>query len=289
MQAIFFYLTYPFVFILASFPFWLLYRVSDLLYHILTFSGYRSEVVLTNLRNSFPDKSDAQIVMLKNSYYRYLCDLFLETLKTLRMTEREARERCAFQNPEWLDQLYKEGKSFIIVMGHYGNWEWAGPGFTLNTNFQLVVIYRPLSNKYFERMLSGMRTKFGTRIAKETDTLREMVANRKKITATALIADQTASPLNAYWTTFLNQDTPVYVGPEKLAKKFNYPVVYMNVKRLKRGYYEVIPELLFAHPQETADNEILEGFMNRLESEIKIDPSIWLWSHKRWKHKRISA
>jgi KDO2-lipid IV(A) lauroyltransferase len=116
-----------------------------------------------------------------------------------------------------------------------------------------------------------------------------MVANRKKITATALIADQTASPLNAYWTTFLNQDTPVYVGPEKLAKKFNYPVVYMNVKRLKRGYYEVIPELLFAHPQETADNEILEGFMNRLESEIKIDPSIWLWSHKRWKHKRISA
>lgn len=289
MQAVSFYLIYPFIYIIASLPFGLLYRLSDLLYHLLSLSGYRSEVVLKNLRNSFPDKSEKEIIALKNSFYRYLCDLILETLKTLRMTEVEARERCLFHKTEWLEQFHKDGKSFIIVMGHYGNWEWAGPGFTLNTPYQLVVIYRPLSNIYFEKMLIRMRTKFGTRIAKEIDTLRVMVANRRAITATALIADQTASPLNSHWMTFLHQDTPVHIGPEKLAKKFNYPVVFMNVKRVRRGYYEVVPELLCAHPLETSDNEILEIFMKRLEVEININPSIWLWSHKRWKHKRISS
>ena len=114
-----------------------------------------------------------------------------------------------------------------------------------------------------------------------------MVANRKNLTATAFIADQTANiPENAYWTTFLHQDTAVFVGPEKLAVKFDYPVVFMNVQRPKRGYYEVIPELLYDKPKETAENEISEVFTKKLEKQIIRDPSIWLWSHKRWKHRR---
>jgi KDO2-lipid IV(A) lauroyltransferase len=204
------------------------------------------------------------------------------------MTKREALAHCHFKNTSWLDKLYEEKRSIIVVMGHYGNWEWAGPAFTLSTKFQLNVIYRPLSNIYFERMMTGMRTKFGTRITPVSLTLREMVATRKEITATALVADQTASPENAYWTTFLNQDTAVYVGPEKLAKKFNYPVVYMNAKRIRRGYYEVTPELLFSDPKNTRDGEICEAFINRLEQEINDDPTTWLWSHRRWKHVRIS-
>jgi KDO2-lipid IV(A) lauroyltransferase len=140
---------------------------------------------------------------------------------------------------------------------------------------------------YFEKMMSGMRTRFGTRITPVDKTLRDMVANRGQITATAFIADQTATRQNAYWTTFLNQDTAVFTGPEKLARKFNYPVVYMNVYRVRRGYYEVTPELLFENPANTAENEISEVFTKRLEVEIKRDPVPWLWSHKRWKHKRI--
>ena len=165
----------------------------------------------------------------------------------------------------------------------------AGPTFTLNTRFQLVVIYRPLSNPYFEKMLAGMRTRFGTRITPVNLTLRDMVANRSQglITATAFIADQTASRENAYWTTFLQQDTAVFTGPEKLAVKFNYPVVYMNVQRLQRGYYAVFPELLFAEPKNTIPGEISEAFTKRLEREILIDPTIWLWSHRRWKHTRL--
>ena len=286
MQAVFFYITYPFVYLVAVLPFSALYKLSDVLYFLLRLSGYRKAVVNKNLRLSFPDKSDQEIEAISKSYYRYLCDLILETLRTLRMSEKESRERCTFHKAEWLDKLQAEGKSFIIVMGHYGNWEWAGPSFTLNTGFQLVVIYRPLSNIYFERMMCSMRTRFGTKITPVNLTLRDMVANRGSLTATAFIADQTATRDNAYWTTFLNQETAVFTGPEKLAVKFNYPVVYMNVQRPKRGYYEVFPELLIPDPKSTVVNEISEKFMNRLEKEILKDPTIWLWSHRRWKHKR---
>jgi Kdo2-lipid IVA lauroyltransferase/acyltransferase len=283
-QFFLFYLIFPLIYLIVSLPFFILYKISAFLYYILKISGYRKKIVLKNLQNSFPEKSSKEIESICNQYYRYLTDLILETLKTLKMTEKQALERCRFNNTKWLDELYKEKRSIIVVMGHYGNWEWAGPSFTLSTNYQLNVIYRPLSNPYFEKMMTGMRTKFGTRITPQHLTLRQLVATRTEITATALIADQTASPKNACWTTFLNQDTAVYEGPEKLAKKFNYPVVYMGVKRIKRGYYEVTPELLFAEPKDTADNEICEAFMKRLEQDIIQDPAIWLWSHRRWKH-----
>jgi len=286
MNAISFYLTYPFIYLIASLPFGALYKASDILYYLFRLTGYRKKVVLKNLRNSFPDKTPLEIDDLCSTYYRYLCDLILETLKTLKMTEKESKEHCVFHNQPWLDKLYEEKRSFIIVMGHYGNWEWAGPSFTLNTNFQLVVIYRPLTNTYFEKMMVGMRTRFGTRITPVNLTLRDMVANRKQITATAFIADQTAPHDKGYWTTFLNQDTIVFTGPEKLANKFDYPVVFMNIKRVTRGFYEVTPELLFSKPKETSENEISEAFMRRLEKEIILDPSIWLWSHRRWKHER---
>jgi KDO2-lipid IV(A) lauroyltransferase len=286
MNALIFYLAYPFIYIIASLPFSGLYKLSDLLYHLLKLTGYRRKVVLQNLRNSFPEKNNKEIEAACEGFYRYLCDLIVEILKTLKMTEREAKEHCVFHKAEWLTKLCEEKKSILIVMGHYGNWEWAGPSFTLNTNYQLVVIYRPLSNPYFEKMMSRMRTKFGTRITPVNNTLRDMVANRAQVTATAFIADQTATPDNAYWTNFMNQDTAVFTGPEKLAKKFNYPVVFMNVKRTSRGYYEITPELMFSTPKDTIDGEISETFTKRLEKEIKVDPTTWLWSHRRWKHVR---
>jgi len=288
MQRVVFYLIYPLIYLIASFPFWALYILSDFFYFILLLSGYRKKVVMKNLRNSFPEKSTAEIKVLYKNYYSYLCDLVLETLKTLTMSEKEAKERCVFHKPEWLDTFYNENKSLVIVMGHYGNWEWAGPSFSLNTNYQLVVAYLPLTNPYFEKMMSGMRTKFGTQITPAVNTLRTMVGNRKQITATALIADQTAWADQAYWTTFLNQDTAVFTGPEKLAIKFDYPIVFMNVKRIKRGYYEIHPELLFEFPKETTEGQITEKFTNRLEEEIRINPATWLWSHKRWKYSRTT-
>ncbi len=264
----------------------MLYGLSDFFYFILRLSGYRKKVVLTNLRNSFPEKSEDEINKICKNYYHYLCDLILEIVKTMTMTKSQTQKRCVFHNTPWLDDIYGEGKSIIVLMGHYGNWEWAGPAFLFTTKFQLAVIYRPLTNPYFEKMTVKMRTRHGTSIIAMNNTLRGMIANRKTITATAFVADQTATPENAYWTSFLNQDTAIFTGPEKLAKKFDYPVVYMNVKRVKRGYYEIFPELMSLHPNKTKENEILNAFMRRLETEINIDPSVWLWSHRRWKHKR---
>lgn len=289
MRALVYYISLPFLYLVALLPYWLLYGFSDFVCFILKdVFGYRKGVIVKNFTNSFPEKTEKEIKKLTSDYYHYLCDLILETFKTLTMSAKEARERCVFHNTDWLDQLHKENKSLVIVMGHYGNWEWAGPSFTLYTKYQLVVIYRPLSNIYFERLTTKMRTKFGTKIAPAANTLREMVANRNSVTATAFIADQTAFPEFAYWTTFLNQDTAVFNGPEKLAKKFNYPVVYMSVRRRKRGYYDVYPELLFTEPAKTQENEILEVFTRRLEKEIVAAPTTWLWSHKRWKYKKPS-
>jgi Kdo2-lipid IVA lauroyltransferase/acyltransferase len=286
MQALLFYLLYPLIYLVASLPFSLLYIFSDFLYHVLRLSGYRKEVVLKNLRNSFPEKSQTEIDIAYKAYYHYLCDLVLETLKTMTMTEKEVAERCIFNSTRWLDKYFEEKKNILIVMGHYGNWEWAGPAFILKMGIPLSVIYRPLSNPYFEKMTSKMRTRFGTRIIPVNNTLREMVAGRGKLTVTAFIADQTAGPENSHWTNFLNQDTPVHTGPEKLAKKFNYPVVYMSVRRVRRGYYDITPELLFDQPGKTADGEISEAFIKRLERDIIKDPAIWLWSHRRWKYVR---
>jgi KDO2-lipid IV(A) lauroyltransferase len=286
MQAVAFYLVYPILYAIASLPFWALYKLSDLLYYLFLLSGYRRNVVLENLRNSFPEKSEKEIKALSKAYFSYLCDLTLETLKTIRMTEQEAKERCAYQKADWIDHMYAEKKSLVIVLGHYGNWEWAGPSFALSTKYPLNVIYRPLSNPYFEKMMTKARTKFGTRITPVNQTLREMVASRNNVTATAFIADQAAVTAHSYWTTFLHQDTSVFNGPEKIALKFDYPVVYMGIKRIKRGYYELTPELLFANPASTSEGEILEKFTRHLEKDIISDPVIWLWSHRRWKHKR---
>lgn len=288
MKAVVFYIIYPLLYLIASLPFRGLYFLSDMLYPLFYLSGYRKKVVRQNLRNSFPEKTHQEITTMTRAYYRYLCDLVLETLKTLKMTREESQERCIFHPTDFLSKFQATNQSFIIVMGHYGNWEWAGPSFSINTDFQLVVVYRPLSDPYFEKMMTGMRTKFGTRISPGNRVLRDMVASRAngELTATAFIADQTAFRENAYWTTFLNQDTAVFTGPEKLATKFDYPVVFMNVKRIRRGYYEVFPELLIDSSRATTEGKISEAFTKRLEQEIIADPVIWLWSHRRWKYKR---
>jgi Kdo2-lipid IVA lauroyltransferase/acyltransferase len=288
-QWLIFYLCYPFLYAVSLLPFRFLYLHSDLLYLILYYSGYRKKVVLTNLKNSFPEKSDEEISKLCKAFYHYLCDLILEIVKSLSISENDISKRMLIKDTSLFEKLYKDKQNAIFAMGHYGNWEWAGSSFSIKKLHQLQVIYRPLSNVYFEKMMTRMRTKFGTQIIPVNQTLREMVASRKKLTCTAFIADQTPSHEQVFWTPFLNQDTPVFTGPEKLAIKFNYPVVYISVKRIKRGFYEIESDLLFEKSAETRENEISEAFIKKLEKDIIQDPVIWLWSHRRWKFKRSTG
>lgn len=287
---LFYYLALPFIYLISILPFRLLYFVSDFLYLIIFhIFGYRRNVVEENLRNSFPEKSNKEIVQISKKYFHYLCDLILETLKKINLSKKGTLEHFKFHNTELLDKLYSENKSVILLMGHYGNWELAGSAFSLSCKHPLYVVYKPLSNRYFENLMVKSRTMFGTRLIKMENTLKDILANKNNCSAYAFIADQTPSNQNAYWTNFLNQDTAMFTGAEKLAKKLNFPVVFINIVKVKRGHYEIFAELLSENPKTTNENEIIESFVRRLEKEIIKMPETWLWSHRRWKQKRQVA
>ncbi len=288
MSKIVYYIALTMMYLLSLLPFWLLYLLSDLVFLILYYLvGYRKKLVLDNLKNSFPEKGEAELKRIRKKFYHYLSDLFLETFKTLTISQRAMMRRCFF-NPaakQLFKQLGEEHKNVIIVMGHYGNWEWGGNVFNQNCKHQLYVIYHPLANKDFDGMMYRMRRRFGTKLIAMKDTLRAMLEHKNELNATAFIADQTPLPDNAYWMPFLHQQTPVFKGYELIAKKMNYPVVYLRLNRIKRGFYELCAELLCAEPKHCKDGEIIELFNRRLEEDIIKQPQFWLWSHRRWKHK----
>ena len=288
-QKFIYYCLYSLLYALSLLPFPLLYALSDFVCFILfRVFGYRKNVVLTNLRKSFPEKSPAEIERLARRFYSYLCDLFLEMFKTLSISKESMLRHCQM-SPEALQlfrELGEEGKSLILVCGHYGNWEWAGNTFSLLCPQRLSVIYHPLSSPAFDHLMYKMRTRFGTGLIEMNATYKMMVRQKGTLTATGFIADQTPFPERAYWTQFLCQDTPVFMGPETIARKLNYPIIYTSVKRLKRGYYRIDAERLVERPAGTADGEISELHTRRLEQDILAHPEVWLWSHKRWKYKR---
>jgi KDO2-lipid IV(A) lauroyltransferase len=289
MKAISFYLTLPLLYLISAMPLWLLYGVCDVIFVLLYFViGYRKKVVFENLRNSFPEKTEKEIHQLARKFYRYLVDLMLETFKTLTVSKRKANQLCQF-SPEAkaiFDRFAAENKNIIIVMGHYGNWEWAGNTFSLNCKQQLYVIYHPLRNPYFNNLIIKMRHRFGTKLIPISDTTKEMVKNRHTLNATAFIADQTPKPENACWLEFLNPDTPVFWGTERIAQKLDLPIVFISIHRKKRGQYIIEAEVLFEHPAQTTEGEITRRHTAKLEADIRKQPEIWLWSHRRWKHKR---
>lgn len=287
MSAVAYYILYPFLYLLSLLPFRVLYIISDFLYFVIyTLAGYRKKVVYQNLKNSFPEKSDAEIDTIAKKFYHFFCDLILETIKTLTINERALRKHISFDDTSLFEKYAAQNQSVIIVMGHLGNWELGGARFAVEPHHRLYVIYHPLSNKYFNNLIVYMRTRLGNRLYAMSEVLRGMVRDRGELTATAFIADQTPQPNGAYWTTFLNQDTPVFVGTEKIAQKFKYPVIYLSIKRPKRGKYVMQCELLVEKPENTNENQISEMHTKRLEQDIIENPEIWLWTHRRWKHKR---
>jgi KDO2-lipid IV(A) lauroyltransferase len=288
-----YYIALPFIYLLSALPFRALYLLSDgfflFLYYVI---GYRKKVVFDNLRNSFPDKSETEIRSIQKAFYRYFCDLFLETFKTLTISRASMLKHCTMDPAAQalFNSFAEENKSLIVVMGHQGNWEWAGNTFGLLCKHQLYVIYHPLANQYFNKLTVKMRTRFGNKLIAMRDTFRDMVQNRDHLTATAFIADQTPQPDKAYWMNFLNQDTPVFLGTEKIAQKMNYPIVYVSVKKIKRGYYTLTADLLKVPPYTSLqEGTITEAHTKRLEGDITTQPTTWLWTHRRWKHKRSAV
>jgi KDO2-lipid IV(A) lauroyltransferase len=249
--------------------------------------GYRKEVIFSNLRNSFPKKSEVEITRLAKSYFAFMIDMIFETFKMLVISERELRKRFVYTNMELMDEFAKQNKSVILVLGHLGNWEWFGHSMQFYGKHQTDFLYHPLSNAFFEWLTLHHRTRFGVYPIPMKVSIREMMQRKELLTGTAFITDQTPSNTEtALWLRFLNQDTSVFLGSEKVAKKMDAPVIFVHVKRLRRGYYQGTFEVITEHPKQCEDNWITEQHTLLLEKDIIANPEIWLWSHRRWKHKK---
>lgn len=283
------YLLLPFIYLVALIPFRAMYFISDVTFLIVfRLIGYRRKVVRTNLFNSFPDKPEKEINRIEKEFYRYFCDLLFETLKTLTISPQQLKRRVLFEDPSPFIKYFEKKQSIIIVMGHMGNWELAGARFGVENLHKLNTIYHPLSNPFFEKLIVRMRTRLGNGLYPMSEAYKRMLQDRGLVTATAFIADQSPSPRTAYWMQFLNQDTPVFQGTEKLARKLNYPVLYVSLQRYGRGRYRIQCEELCEDPSGTKEFEITRLHTHRLEKDIIQSPEIWLWTHRRWKHKRPS-
>ncbi len=288
MGALTYYLALPFIYGISLLPYPLLFILSDVLNLIVfSFLGYRKEVILTNLRNSFPKKNEQEIHLIAKKFKSWFCDMVLESLTTLTASPEVIKRHVSVEGFELLRNYAAQRQSIIIVLGHYGNWELAGARYSQEKDIPpLYVIYHPLQNPYSDRLAYHMRTRHGTRLYSMKDTGKSMLRDRDLLTATAFIADQTPSPERAYWMEFLEQDTPIYLGTEALAKKLGYPVVYISISRPRRGYYHMRAETIVPDPAVTSPGEITEIHTRRLEKDIRNTPEIWLWTHRRWKHRR---
>lgn len=286
MTAFFYYLLLK---PLSLLPLPVLHVISDGLYLIVyRLVGYRKKVVRTNIENSFPEKSPQEVQQMVRGFYRHFCDLLIESIKTFSISEEEAVRRCPAANTDIFERLYNEGRSFIFVGGHYANWELFAVAAAAIIPHQMGALYAPLSNPFFDKLIQKTRGKTGLRLfpKNEPDVMFEMM--RSGPSAFIFGADQSPSSTKkkAHWTTFLNQDTPVMLGTEKFAKKYDLPVVFGGIYRISRGYYQFKSTMLTETPRATAEFEITEMHTRILEEQILTDPQYYLWTHKRWKHSR---
>ncbi|HDR89221.1 MAG TPA: hypothetical protein ENN63_06290 [Bacteroidetes bacterium] len=288
MPACWYYIFYSAVWLLTCLPLRVQYFISDLCFILIYYmAGYRRKIALGNLRMAFPDKSPAEIRRIARHFYRHFCDQFVETMNLMHMGEDEMIRRFRFKNPEVIDRLYRQNKSIVAVFGHYGNWEWLA-SLPLRFEYLSCAIYKPLNNKYFDRLYIRLREKFGVKTIPMSLTLKKMLEYKNSgiPTITLFLTDQRPIRRNIrYWTRFLGQPTPVLTGAERIAKKTGQAVVFFHIMKRKRGYYEVEFIPITEDPGKTPDFWITEQHTRILEKTIREQPEYWLWTHRRWRHR----
>lgn len=278
-------LFYGFVYPLSFLPLRLLYCFSTVFYFILrTILPYRKKVVMDNLAKSFPFKNQSEIKAIKNKFYKHFADLIVEGIKNLSISERELRKRVQIENPEIMKQLFDENKSVLLVSGHYNNWEFLITAQQFLFPHQAVGIGKPLSNGFWDEKLNALRARFGMRIIHAKNVREKLKEWKSENCAILTLSDQSpGDSLKSYWTTFLNQPTPVLFGAEILANEHNYAVVFFEIKKVGRGIYRIYLDPITKNPLEMKYGEITEIHTKKLENMIQTNPQYWLWSHKRWK------
>ncbi len=292
MKRILYYLVYSILWLITLLPLPVLYLFSDFIYLVLYYLvAYRKQTVYQNLRNSLPDKSTHEITKIARKFYRQLCDYFIESVYRIHMGENENARRLHYINPELLQDYYNQGKSIVLLLSHYGNWEWPTRISKLSSH-AILAIYKPLQNKYFDRFFLQLRGQFDSIGIPMESTLRTLVTYQRNNQPVVLytIADQRPQWTSIqHWTTFLNQDTPVITGPEKIARRFNIPVYFLDLQKIKRGYYSAEFKPICENPKDVPEFDITRKYLAMLERNILERPELWLWSHKRWKYHRHEA
>ncbi len=287
MQLLVFILAYPFIWLISILPFRLLYLFSDvvyfLVYHII---GYRKKVVRSNLELVFPEKSNTELKQIEKTFYRHLCDIFLEMIKTMHISKETIAKRYRIKNIELVREIEKE-KSILVVCSHYASWEW---NMSMNNYLKSngYAVYQPITNSYFDAWARRVRAKWNTTLITQKETVKTVVRNRQQGIKGifGMVSDQSPQAhLAHYWTEFMGIKVPVINGAEMMARKMDLAVIFLKVSKIKRGYYEAEFSTIALDGRKTEKNEITDTFLRLAEQQIYEAPAYYLWTHKRWKHR----
>lgn len=288
MQLVVYILAYPLLWLVSRLPFKVLYLLSDgvfyLVYHLL---GYRKKVVRGNLKLVFSEKTDLELLAIEKKFYRHMCDMFLEMIKTMGMTIEQMNERFKLSNEGLINDYADKNISTVLFAGHYASWEWL---LAINRRLkpEAMVIYQKINNEYFDRLVKNIRGKFGTTLI-QTNESRKIIAEKSQANETFVLgiaSDQSPQIHRArHWSDFMGIKVPIHVGGEELCKKHGLVPIFLEVEKIKRGHYAGSFRVLAENPKEVPNYEISEAFIVELEKAIRKAPEFYLWTHKRWKHR----
>ena len=289
MNLLVYIIVYPFIWIISKLNFTSIYLISDLLYYILYYIfSYRKKVVRKNLELAFPEKSKKERRRIERENFRNLTDIFLETFKSNNIKEKDLIERFSFKNPELLEKIYNNNQEVIVMCSHYCSWEWV---FVIQkiTKFKINAIYKKLSNKYFDKWTKDRRSRYGANMISTKETYREVsrLSKLKSLNFYGFASDQSPKKSKAvYWGNFLNNWVPIHTGAEVIAKKYNMATVFMDVQKVKRGYYEASFSLITEKPNSFKKFELTDKYIEFVEKQVRNKPEYYTWTHKRFKHRK---
>ncbi|WP_242206203.1 lysophospholipid acyltransferase family protein [Aestuariivivens insulae] len=288
MQFLVYILVYPLLWFISILPFRLLYLLSDAVFVLMYyFVGYRKKVVTENLKLVFPEKSDKEIAHIRKAFYRHLCDMFLEMAKTMNISKKELKKRFNIVNAEEFKRLESLNKSVLLMFGHYASWEWSLE-VQNHINFKGYGVYKKLANRYFDRLVRNIRSKFKTILISTKETISTINDNESKgvKSVVGFLSDQSPRlSKDVYWGKFMGIEVPCFTGAERLAKKLDLTIAYLKVKKVKRGFYEAEIMTITETPKDFKDYELTDLFLREVEKQIYEAPEYYFWTHKRWKHR----
>lgn len=288
MQFLIFAITYPIIWLISRLPMRILYLKSNVLFFLIYYIfRYRKKVVFENLGLVFPEKSLEERKKIARIFFKHFTDIFIETIKSVSISEKEILKRYQYKNPELVNHFLSQGRSIAFTSAHQANWEWsANSPLVLNCNVNGA--YTSIGNKYFDKVVKNSRERFGFVCYESSKSVKAIHTDfKKKIQGIyLLISDQSPQLHRAiYWRNFFKIKVPVHVGAETLAKKFNLVVINCATKRIKRGFYETEFQLIAEHPKDFENYEITDKYIELTEATVRAQPEFYLWSHKRFKHR----